>query len=200
MSVFVSGTMSVFVFFCRYHFSYILPAALQPLPHNMASPPWQSVHRQVRIPAAACTPHQSLKATLIGEQLPYTALQANDVYSIHARLSLRLLTALTYNYSSDPILPPNSFLNVNYPAVTDPCLHPAAFTFVLTRAFSIPFTDSPHTCGRESLPLEGDVLDNIGSCEVSISVLDAGTKLDKGREAQEAVMKRLQGFLGCSTV
>lgn len=134
-----------------------------------------------------------------GEQLPYTALQANDAYSIHALLSLRILTALTSAPSSAPILPLNSFLNINYPPITPPCLNPAAFTFVLTRAFTVPFADNPHICGQDTLPLEWDVLNNTDSCEVSVSILDARTKLDKGRDAQEAVVKRLEGLLGCST-
>ncbi|KAF8520066.1 sure-like protein [Gautieria morchelliformis] len=192
----------------NYALDTLAPKLLHAPPHVVISGPnigtniGMSIFVSGTIGAAAAAAKAGVPALAVsassGEHLPYTALRPDDVFALHARLSLRILTALT-GPAPPPFLPPNTLLNINYPPTTPPCLAPGAFTFVLTRAFSIPFTNSPHTCGRDTLPLEGDVLANPGSCEISVSVLDAQTKLDAGYDVQAAVLQRLEVFLGCSS-
>ncbi|KAI5303251.1 hypothetical protein KEM56_007750, partial [Ascosphaera pollenicola] len=65
-----------------------------------------------------------------------------------------------------------------------------------------------HTCGRDRLPLDIDVipkglLDTVAQkdieCIATVSVLDANTVMDADAAMQKAVMDKLDGMLTCLT-
>lgn len=110
-----------------------------------------------------------------------------------------LATTLTTNLiaSGVPYLPPNVWLNVNFPEVTDECNHPRKFKWVLTRinngVFSAP---DVQICGRDRLPTETDVVKGDG-CYASISVGDALDKTTASADKQAVVLRKLARMLSC---
>ncbi|KAI4716826.1 acid phosphatase [Aureobasidium sp. EXF-10727] len=103
--------------------------------------------------------------------------------------------------SGAPYLPPNTFLNVNFPAVEmKQCSRAADFKFVLSRLYEPVFGimgPDVSTCGAEKrLPSEWKVLQR-ERCYVSVSVGVATTKRDARAEVQEIVRKRLGDVLSC---
>lgn len=105
------------------------------------------------------------------------------------------------SFSSSPLLPPQTILNINYPPLfTRPnCSQPSDVTFVLTRAFPTFYKNDVELCANGGrLPVENEVVWDEQGCWASVSVLSAQSKLDFGREGQERVWNALQGLgWGC---
>lgn len=154
------------------------------------------------IPAIAFSGAYSTQTSYTTLDTPSDSTTAAELY---AALSSDLLAALlsSASSSSDPILPPSAFLNVNYPdpsTKSGACDTSDAFQFVLSRAIgAIPLLTPAdvNTCGRTRLPTEASVV-ALDGCFASVSVLSATTKLDADASTQAAVLKRLDGFLSCS--
>ncbi|KAI4724926.1 acid phosphatase [Aureobasidium sp. EXF-10728] len=123
--------------------------------------------------------------------------------ALHSKLYAELAVQLTSFLlaSGAPYLPPNTFLNVNFPAVgMKQCSRAADFKFVLSRLYEPLFGimgPDVSTCGAEKrLPSEWKVVSR-GRCYVSISVGVATTKRDAAAEVQEIVRKKLGDVLAC---
>ena len=132
-----------------------------------------------------------------GAQTAWTA-PTPSYASIYADLSTNLTQTLVA--SGKPYLPPNVWLNVNFPAVTDSaCASPAAFKFVLSRIYAATIFSSPDvaTCGTTRLPSESSVVGTSGGCYASVSVGHADTKLDATAAQQGVVLGKLKGILSC---
>lgn len=114
---------------------------------------------------------------------------------VYAELATTLTNALVA--SGAPYLPPNVWLNVNFPEVEGACTRASQFKFVLTRInlglFSNP--DVLH-CGSTRLPTETDVINKSG-CYVSVSVGDARDKTTAPAEDQAVVLQKLKGLFVC---
>lgn len=125
----------------------------------------------------------------------------NKAVPTYSSIYADLATVVTQALTSDdkPYLPEDTWLNVNFPAVTDDCSSVSDFNFVLTRInLAIPhITDKDvETCGNEGrLPYEWDVVRRSG-CFASISVGNLN-KSDVGATKQGAVLKRLSSVLSC---
>nr|POE93379.1 acid phosphatase [Quercus suber] len=119
--------------------------------------------------------------------------------TIYADLSTNVTQTLVR--SGKPYLPPNVWLNVNYPASNSTiCSRTSDFKFVLSRinaALPIISGDDVTTCNNSGrLPTETDVINTAG-CYASISVGHADTKLDATGAEQAAVLQKLQSILSC---
>ena len=131
-----------------------------------------------------------------GSQTSYTsALQTYmTVYSV---LSTNVTQSLIE--SGKPFLPAETWLNVNFPAVSSSvCSSSADFKFVLSRingAGSSTPADV-NTCGSARLPTETMVVDTAG-CYASISVGVATSKADASARTQAIVLQKLQRILSC---
>lgn len=104
--------------------------------------------------------------------------------------------------SGKPYLPENTWLNVNFPAVTSSaCTDTKDFKFVLSRIFhALPVISMKDlsTCGGAArLPTEEKVVGTKGGCFVSVSVGKADTKTDAGADVQRVVRDKLGGILSC---
>lgn len=119
---------------------------------------------------------------------------------VYAELATKFTNALVA--SGKPYLPPNVWLNVNFPKVEEgggACTRADQFKFVLTRInlglFSGP--DVMH-CGSTRLPTETDViLNKNGACYVAVSVGDARDKTTASAEDQKVVLEKLKGLFVC---
>jgi len=117
--------------------------------------------------------------------------------TIYADLSTTVTQTLIE--SGKPYLPPNIWLNVNYPAVSSStCSSPAAFEFVLSRINGADSSTAADvsTCGMTRLPTESSVVGTKG-CYASISVGLASTKADASAAQQAVVLGKLKGILSC---
>lgn len=133
-----------------------------------------------------------------GDQISWESSVPNYA-RVYANLSAIVTDALVE--SGKPYLPPNIWLNVNFPASTDSaCTDPDDYAFVLTRispALPIISGDDVNICGNEGrLPTERSVVSSPG-CFVSISVGAADSKLTASADEQKIVADRLQGILSC---
>ena len=73
--------------------------------------------------------------------------------------------------------------------------NPVGFKWVMTRVFFTIFEDDIVRCGNGGkLPTELEVVEESGGCFASVSVLSATSKLDAGKDAQQAVMQSLSGL------
>jgi hypothetical protein len=124
-----------------------------------------------------------------------------DYASIYASLATTLTTTLLA--SGAPLLPANTWLNVNFPAAGagTPCTSPDQFAFVLSRIYSaVPLVsgDDVVTCNNGArLPTESNVVGTSSGCFVSVSVGHADTKLDANAFEQAVVLQKLSGILTC---
>lgn len=112
----------------------------------------------------------------------------------YAALTVAFVSALLAQPPAADLLPAGATLNVNFPATSDACAA-RSVQWVLTRVFPV-LLGHPDVvvCGNGGrLPLEGDV--NAAGCFASVSVIDATTKLDVGKDTQSDVLGRL-GKLG----
>lgn len=126
----------------------------------------------------------------------------NDGEPLYSRVYAELSTRLTDQLiaSGTPYLPPDVWLNVNFPDVSDSsCTNPDDFHFVLSRIFPAvpPVTDDDvESCGSKHLPSERKVVDTSG-CYVSVSVGIASSKEDANATMQGVVLGKLGSFLTC---
>ncbi|RJE24822.1 acid phosphatase [Aspergillus sclerotialis] len=126
----------------------------------------------------------------------------NDHEPLHSRVYAELSTRLTGQLiaSGTPYLPPDVWLNVNYPDVSaSSCANPDDFHFVLSRMFpAVPLItdDDVETCGSKHLPSERKVVDTSG-CYASVSVGMASSKEDANATMQGVVLEKLGSFLTC---
>ncbi|KAI0077649.1 sure-like protein [Panus rudis PR-1116 ss-1] len=141
-----------------------------------------------------------------GSQVSYTTLttQPTSLNTIAARiysqLTVQYLNALLSSSESssspgtEPILPPNISVNVNYASISgNGCTDVKNWKFVATRLRpdSSAMDAQTWTCGRDHLPDETSV-NRSGGCWVSVSVMDARSKGDVGAEVQGIVFGRLE--------
>ena len=131
-----------------------------------------------------------------GEAVPWNqpTPKASEVY---ADLALIVTQALTKG--AKPYLPEDTWLNVNFPAVSDRCSQPSDFKFVLSRIYSsIPIITPPdvETCGLEGRLRSERTVHFTEGCYASISVGNLD-KTDASREKQAVVLERLDGILSC---
>ncbi|THV02675.1 acid phosphatase [Dendrothele bispora CBS 962.96] len=114
---------------------------------------------------------------------------------IYAALSTKFVNTLLSS-SARPILPADTSINVNYPAIDD-CDSPDDFKFVLTRLLpNLGQQDDVETCGTDRLPWELTTVARPG-CFATVSVFDARTKLDVNAATQQAVLDRVGSLLSC---
>lgn len=117
---------------------------------------------------------------------------------VYAELSTRLTNQLIA--SGTPYLPPDIWLNVNFPEVDDSCTSPDDFRFVLSRLFpAVPWITEGdvHTCGSDQLPSEREVIYTSG-CHVSVSVAIANSADTANATMQKAVLDKLgPNFFSC---
>lgn len=140
-----------------------------------------------------------------GSQVSYTSLStpsaSTTTANVFAALGVLFTNALlsTGFSPSNPILPPNITLNVNYPDASGDCADASAFEFVLSRinAAAAGDADDVETCGETRLPTETSVVERSGGCFASVSVMDATTKGDVDADTQAFVLDRLGDFLSC---
>jgi 5'/3'-nucleotidase SurE len=116
---------------------------------------------------------------------------------VYADLALNITT--TVINSGAPYLPADTFLNVNFPAVTSTkCNNANQFKYVLTRInIGIFSQKDANWCGSTRLPQESEVMGSKNDCLVSISPADANDKTTAAAAAQEAVIAKLKPILSC---
>ncbi|KAJ5583151.1 hypothetical protein N7535_001771 [Penicillium sp. DV-2018c] len=119
----------------------------------------------------------------------------SDVYAdLATKLTNQIVAA------GAPYLPNNTWLNVNFGALSDTaCTTADDFEFVLSRIHvAIPFVtpDDVTTCDRSRLPTEFEVMLTPG-CHASVSVGMADTKGDANATTQGIVLRKLASLLTC---
>lgn len=99
--------------------------------------------------------------------------------------------------SGTPYLPPDVFLNVNFPKVEGSCTDPSDFKWVLTR-INPGFLSPPDVsfCGGERLPTELSIIRH-GGCLISVSVANAKDKTTASTGSQAVVLDKLRDLLSC---
>ncbi|KAH9837798.1 sure-like protein [Rhodofomes roseus] len=140
-----------------------------------------------------------------GSEVSYTTLSSDP--NATSTLAARLYSSLTTHFvqtllAASPdlqptsILPNDTIVNVNYPAI-DGCADVSDYKWVLARNLWNPFATDVETCGSTRLPDEVSVVNKDG-CYVSVSLLSASTKTDVGSDLQAEVLAKLQGLpLSC---
>ncbi|KAK2036824.1 5'/3'-nucleotidase sure [Colletotrichum somersetense] len=149
--------------------------------------------QEKRIPAIA------FSAASGGKRLPWDTSPKPVRCKLYAVLATQLVGKLTQG--NKPYLPRDTWLNVNFPTVSDAhCTDPDDFKWVLSRVSS-KFASRPDVkiCGSERLPDERRVIDTQG-CYISISVANSKDKATASREKQKEVVKKLNNFLSCLPV
>ena len=127
--------------------------------------------------------------------------QPTPLYSkIYADLALNITTTIIN--SGKPYLPDNTWLNVNFPAVSSTkCNNVNQFKYIFTRINTglIGSADDITICGTTArLPWEADVAVIRGnSCYVSISPGDANDKTTVSADKQQIVYNKLKPILSC---
>jgi 5'/3'-nucleotidase SurE len=117
---------------------------------------------------------------------------------VYADLALNITTTIIN--SGAPYLPENTFLNVNFPAVSaDKCNNANQFKYILTRInLGLLSEKDANWCGSTRLPREAEVLlFKDGDCLVSISPGDANDKTTVNAAAQEKIIAKLKPILSC---
>lgn len=126
--------------------------------------------------------------------------QPTPLYSqIYADLALNVTNTIIK--SGKPYLPANTWLNVNFPAVSNSkCNNVNQFKFIFTR-INTGLVSSPDitVCGKTPrLPWEADVVVFRGNgCYVSISPGDANDKSTVAAEQQQIIYDKLRPILSC---
>ncbi|KAL9008950.1 MAG: hypothetical protein Q9173_005979, partial [Seirophora scorigena] len=132
-----------------------------------------------------------------GSQTGWTA--PTPLYaSVYADLSTNVTQQLAA--SCKPFLPPSTWLNVNFPAVSSSsCSSVKDFRFVLSRINSAGSGTAAdvNRCGTTRLPTEKAVVATKPGCWASISVGKADTKGDAVAEVQAVVAEKLAALLSC---
>ncbi|KAL9471051.1 hypothetical protein ACSS6W_008992 [Trichoderma asperelloides] len=115
--------------------------------------------------------------------------------SLYGQLAAQLTNKIIS--SGTPYLPPDVFLNVNFPKVEGSCTNPSDFKWVLTR-INPGFLSPPDVsfCGGERLPTELSVITR-GGCLISISVGNAKDKTTASTSSQAVVLEKLRDMLSC---
>ncbi|KAL7823701.1 sure-like protein [Trichoderma gracile] len=122
-----------------------------------------------------------------------------DPTPLRSILYSQLATQLTNKIlsSGTPYLPPDVFLNVNFPKVEGSCTDLSSFKWVLSRInpgiISPPDVDH---CGGNRLPTELSVITH-GGCFISVSVGNAQDKTTAPNSKQAVVLKKLRDMLTC---
>jgi hypothetical protein len=115
--------------------------------------------------------------------------------SLYGQLAAQLTSKIIS--SGAPYLPPDIFLNVNFPKVEGNCVDLSDFKWVLTRInpgyFSPPDVGF---CGGERLPTELSVITH-GGCLISVSVTNAKDKTTASADNQIVVLDKLRDMLSC---
>lgn len=118
--------------------------------------------------------------------------------SLYGQLAAQLTNEIIS--SGAPYLPPDVFLNVNFPKVEGNCTELSDFKWILTRInpgyFSPPDVSF---CGVERLPTELSVITH-GGCLISISVANAKDKTTASTDSQAVVLQKLHAMLSCLSV
>lgn len=118
---------------------------------------------------------------------------------VYADLALNITTTIIN--SGKPYLPDNTFLNVNFPAVSDTrCNKASDFEYIFTRINTgLLSSRDADWCGSTRLPWEADVIVLRGSsCYVSISPGDASDKTTVNDAAvQNQIINKLKPILSC---
>lgn len=131
-----------------------------------------------------------------GSQTAWTA-PVDTYVSIYGALSTNVTQTLAN--SAKPYLPADTWLNVNFPAVSSSnCNSPSKFKFVLSRINSAG-SDTPadvRTCSSDRLPTESTVVRKTG-CYASISVGVASSKEDASTATQSIALAKLGKILSC---
>ncbi|KAH9916250.1 sure-like protein [Epithele typhae] len=128
-----------------------------------------------------------------GAQVSYTTLESDPTAAsshaaqIYASLTSTFVAALTS--SPGALLPADTVVNVNYASI-DKCASADAYKFVFSRLFWNPLATDAKACGKDHLPSEGSVIGK--GCYASVSVIDAGSKVDANATIQAVVFGRLQ--------
>ena len=131
-----------------------------------------------------------------GTQISYTTSPQDPYVGIYADLATNLTQTLIA--SGKPFLPSNTWLNVNFAAVTPgSCDSAAKFQFILTRIYNVGIIGNidVNTCGAKRLPDEKSVVGK--GCYASVSVGKADTKLDASAKEQAVVLAKLKSILSC---
>ena len=127
--------------------------------------------------------------------------QPTPLYSkIYADLALNVTNTIIK--SGKPYLPDNTWLNVNFPAVSSTkCNNVNQFKFIFTRINTGLIGSAPDiaVCGTSArLPWEADVTVIRGNdCYVSISPGDANDKTTVGAAQQQIIYNKLKPILSC---
>ena len=117
---------------------------------------------------------------------------------VYADLALNITTTIIN--SGAPYLPADTFLNVNFPAVTSTkCNNANQIKYVLTRINLGIFSEKDaNWCGSTRLPMETEItLFKGDDCLVSISPADANDKTTAAAAAQEQIIAKLKPILSC---
>lgn len=133
-----------------------------------------------------------------GSQTAWTSLPAPDYARLYAALSVNVTRTLLA--TAAPYLPPQTYLNVNFPAAGagTNCTAVKNFKYVLSRILPAEDGVTPDdvaTCGSKRLPAESDV--TAAGCYVSISVGNSTIKTDSGAKQQAVVLRKLGKILSC---
>ncbi|OCH88510.1 sure-like protein [Obba rivulosa] len=133
-------------------------------------------------------------------QVSYTTLESasNSTDTLAARAYASLTASFTRALLASPlrpVIPHGTTLNVNFPS-TAACPEAKDFSFVFTRLMPSTSAADVRACGSDNLPDETTVVQGAG-CFVSVTVLNATSKMDVDAETQRPVFERLRGFLTC---
>lgn len=132
----------------------------------------------------------------MGKKIPWN--QPTPEFSrVYADLALLVTNTLTEGGA--PYLPEDTWLNINFPEVSDGCSQPSDFKFVLSRIYSsIPFVTPPDvaTCDLGNRLRSERTVHFTDGCYASISVGNLDKK-DAGRHEQAFVLERLGNILSC---
>ncbi|KAE8154642.1 survival protein sure-like phosphatase/nucleotidase [Aspergillus avenaceus] len=118
--------------------------------------------------------------------------------TLYADLATKLVNRLIEG--GPPYLPEDTFLNVNFPKISDKCAGVDDYKFVLSRMWKATwlFSDGDaNTCNSEDkrLPTERKVTDK--GCFVSVSAVEAGNIRDATATVQREVIAKLGDLLTC---
>lgn len=121
-----------------------------------------------------------------------------DYSRVYADLALNITTTIIN--AGSPYLPDDTFLNVNFPALSDKCQTAADFDFIFTRIYpgELSARDADW-CHSTRLPWERDVLlHHKHHCHVTISPGNAIDKRTVGDASiQMAIINKLKPILSC---
>ncbi|EMD35165.1 hypothetical protein CERSUDRAFT_75455 [Gelatoporia subvermispora B] len=133
-------------------------------------------------------------------QVAFTTLDSepNSTDTLAARTYASLTTSFTRALLASPlrpILPHGTTVNVNFPS-TAACPEAKDFSFVFTRLLPNSNGTDVRTCGNDTLPDETTVVQGAG-CFVSVTVINATSKMDVTADLQRPVFERLRDILTC---